>query len=68
MDKTMIEKNGNELISGDNWVRNETEIRLFELVINGKEESNKKLKIEPLECIHGACVLEGIEEIALEEG
>ena len=44
------------------------EIRTFEFVVNGKEESSKKLKIEPLECIHGTCVLDEVIEVALEEG
>lgn len=64
----MIDKSTKDLISGDNWVRNDTDIRTFELVINGKEESSKKLKVEPLMCIHGACVLEEVEEVELEEG
>ena len=69
MDKTLIEKKSSDLVSGDNWVRNETEIRTFELVINGKEESNKSLLVRPLECIHGECVLEDIiEEFEMEEG
>ena len=49
-------------------MRNETEIRTFEFIINGKEESSKKLKVEPLICIHGTCVLEEVEEVELEDG
>ena len=64
----MIEKSSGDLISGDNWVRNETEFRTFEFIVNGKEESSKKLKIEPLECIHGTCTLDEVVEVALEEG
>ena len=67
-DKSLIEKSSTDLVSGDNWVRNETEYRTFELVINGKEESSKKLKVQPLECISGTCTLEGVEEVELEEG
>jgi len=68
MDKTLIDKSASDLVSGDNWVRNETDIRTFEIVINGKEESSKSLKIEPLECIHGTCVLDEVVEVELEEG
>ena len=49
-------------------MRNETEIRTFEFIINGKEESSKKIKVEPLLCIHGTCVLEEVEEVELEDG
>ena len=56
------------MTSGDNWVRNETEIRTFELVINGKDESNKRLHVWPLECISGSCTLDSIDEVELEDG
>ena len=49
-------------------MRNETEIRTFEFIVNGKEESSKKLKVEPLICIHGTCVLEEVVEVELEDG
>jgi len=68
MDETMIDKSTKDLITGDNWVRNDTDIRTFELVVNGKEESTNYLKVRPLECIHGVCVLEGVVEVELEEG
>lgn len=37
-------------------------------MINGHEESNRFLLVEPLECITGKCVLDTIEEVVLEEG
>ena len=49
-------------------MRNETEIRTFQFVINGREESNKSLLVRPLECISGVCELEAIEEFEMEEG
>jgi hypothetical protein len=67
-DKTLIDKSTLDLTSGDNWVRNETEIRTFELVINGKDESNKYLHVRPLECISGTCQLDDVDEVELEEG
>ena len=68
MENTMIEKSATNLITGDNWFRNETDIRTFEFVINGKEESNRFIKIEPLECISGSCALEEVVEVELEDG
>lgn len=65
---TMVEKSVVDLVSGDNQVKNETEFRTFEFVINGKEESSKNLFVQPLLCIQGECVLEAIEEFELEEG
>jgi len=52
-----------DLVSGDNYVRNETDIRTFEFVVNGKAPENSLLKVEPLECILGTCVLESVEEV-----
>lgn len=49
-------------------MRNDTDIRTFQFVINGREESNKSLLVEPLECITGVCLLEEVIEVELEEG
>ena len=67
-DKSLIDKATADLVSGDNWVRNETDRREFELVINGKDTEYSRLIVEPLECIAGTCVLDTIEEVELEEG
>ena len=48
--------------SGDYQMRNATEIREFEILINGKDTERSKLDIKPLECILGACKLDTIEE------
>ena len=64
----MVTKSVVDLVSGDNQVKNETEVRTFEFVINGKEESSKSLVVRPLECIQGVCLLEAVEEFELEEG
>ena len=64
----MIDKSFVDTVSGDNWVRNETDIRTWEMVINGKEESSRFLLVEPLECIQGTCTLEEVVEVELEDG
>ena len=64
----LITKSNTDLVTGDNWVRNETDIRTFQFVVNGKIESNRFIKVEPLECITGTCVLDTVEEVELEEG
>ena len=65
---SLIEKTTTDLVTGDNWVRNDTDIRTFEFVVNGKDESYSNMNVEPLECILGVCELEAIEEVELEEG
>ena len=51
--------------SGDFQMRNSTDIKEFEIVINGKDTSRSLLKVTPLECILGVCVLDTVEESAL---
>ena len=51
-----------ELESGDNVVFNETDIRNWEFVVNGKNRDKNLLLVRPLECILGKCVLEQIVE------
>ena len=68
MNETMINKLTDELVTGDNWVRNDTDTRTFEFVVNGKDESYSRMNIRPLLCIKGFCELEAIEEVELEEG
>jgi len=64
----MLTKSTLDRVTGDNWVRNETENRIFEFVINGKKPGNNKLLVEPLECITGVCLLEAVIELELEKG
>jgi len=64
----MTSKSSADYVTGDNWVRNETEIRTFEFVVNGKLPENSLLKVEPLECISGTCTLAAVDEVELEEG
>lgn len=65
---TMTVKTSSSYETGDNWVRNETDPREFEFVVNGKNPDNENLLIEALECISGVCALEEIIEVELEEG
>lgn len=41
----LLVKNSNDFVSGDNWVRNETADREFEIVINGRNPDNSLLKV-----------------------
>jgi hypothetical protein len=68
IEDSLIQKKSVDLVTGDNYVQNDTDTRTFEFVVNGKALSTKYLKIEPLECILGTCVLELVEEVELEEG
>lgn len=56
------------MVTGDNWVKNDTETRTFEFIVNGKDASYNNLRVRPLECIPGVCALEAIEEVELESG
>ena len=60
---TILEKNAQELETGDNWVQNDTDIRQFDFVVNGKNPERKFIRIDGLECISGSCTLEEIDEV-----
>ena len=51
--------------SGDYQLRNATDVREFEILLNGKDKTREKLLVRPLECISGRCVAEAIEEANL---
>ena len=68
MNETLINKLTQDLVTGDNWVKNDTDTRTFEFIINGKDPSYNNLNVRPLECIPGVCALEAIEEVELESG
>jgi len=68
MNETLINKLTQDLVTGDNWVRNDTDTRTFEFIVNGKDPSYNNLNVRPLECILGVCQLEAVEEVELEEG
>ena len=55
-----------DYVSGDNLVKNHTDIRTFEFVVNGKAPANRLLKVQPLMCITGVCALAAVEEKKLE--
>lgn len=67
-DGELITKPSADYLTGDNWVQNDTDVRTFQFVVNGKDESPKSLTVKCLECITGVCTLEEIEEVELEEG
>ena len=54
--------------SGDNIVLNDTEIREFEFVVNGKNPDKNKLKLEGLRCLTGVCNLDDVVEVPLMDG
>ena len=58
---TLITKMSTELETGDNWVQNDTDIRQFDFVINGKNPDRKNIRIDGLECISGSCTLAAID-------
>ena len=66
----MVEKRSADYLTGDNWVRNETDPREFEFVVNGMDTTTaaRKIEILPLECISGVCELELVEDVQLEDG
>jgi hypothetical protein len=68
MDKSLIERRSSDIESGDNWVRNETEIREFNFVINGRNPDRREIRMQGLRCISGECTLEEVVEVELEEG
>ena len=43
-------------------MRNVTELREFEIVINGKDKTRNNLLVKPLECILGACKLDSVTD------
>ena len=43
-------------------MRNATEVREFEILINGKDTERTELLVTPLECILGACAMTTVEE------
>ena len=51
--------------SGDYQLRNATEVREFEILLNGKDKTREKLLVRPLECILGQCPIEAVEDINL---
>ena len=67
-DESLVNKLTQDLVTGDNLVKNETEFRTFEFVVNAKDESYNDLTVRPLECISGTCFLEELETIELEAG
>lgn len=68
MNETLINKLTSDLVTGDNWVKNDTDTRTFEFIVNGKDTSYNTMSIRPLLCIKGFCELEAVEEVELEEG
>lgn len=36
----MLTKAVDALVTGDNWVQNDTDIKNFEIIVNGKEPAN----------------------------
>ena len=68
MDKTLITRKGSEIESGDNWIRNETEIREIDFVVNGRNPDRREIRMQGLKCISGKCTLDAVEEVELEEG
>jgi len=51
--------------SGDFQMRNATEVREFEILINGKDATRNNLLVTPLECILGKCKLDNVDELDL---
>lgn len=51
--------------SGDYQLRNATEVREFEILINGKDTTRSKLRVDRHECIHGKCPIEAVEDMNL---
>ena len=43
-------------------MRNVTEMREFEILINGKDKTRNNLLVKALECIHGSCKHEAVDE------
>lgn len=51
--------------TGANVLKNETEIREFYFVVNGKDQAIKELKLEGLQCISGVCPQEAVVPMEL---
>jgi len=54
--------------TGDNYVRNDTETREIDFVVNGKNSAKNDITMLGLRCISGTCPLDEIEELELEDG
>jgi len=52
-------------ISGSNWLQNDTDIRQFQFVVNGVDQTLHNLKLEGLQCIHGDCPQDAIKPVPL---
>lgn len=68
LNETLINKRSTELETGDNWILNDTETREINFVVNGRNPDNREILMAGYRCIHGACTLDEIEEVELEEG
>ena len=64
----MIDKSSTAIETGDNWIRNETDIREINFVVNGRNPDRSEIRMQGLKCISGTCTLESVEEVELEEG
>lgn len=64
MDKTLLES-ATTWTTGFNWLRNSTDIREFEFVVNGADLDINKLRLTGLQCISGKCPQEEIKPVPL---
>ena len=64
--ETLIQKSESEHLMGDNVVYNQTEVREFEFVINGKDKSRKNVKMEGFRCVW-ECDLKEVEEAEISD-
>lgn len=64
----MLTKGNANLITGDNWLKNDTDIREFEFVVNGKNPEIKELTLLGLQCIAGndKCAQDEIDDIPID--
>ena len=68
MNTTLITKSNVALETGDNWVRNDTETRYIDFVVNGKNSAKSKILMEGLRCLTGVCPLDEVIEYPIEDG
>ena len=45
MDETMIERSASKIESGDNWIRNATDIREINFVVNGRNPDRREIRM-----------------------
>jgi len=51
--------------SGDYQLRNQSDWKEFEILLNGKDKTREKLLVRPLECIQGQCPIEAVADMDL---